>query len=244
MSVPDQIPENPTLADCRPVPKWKTVIDMTGLRYDRWLVLGYLGRADGRNALWLCRCDCGTERAVSGPSLRYGATLSCGCLKVERSSEALTTHGMSSTPTYRSRAGMIARCTNPNEVSYPDYGGRGIAVCARWMESFENFLADMGPCPPGMTIERMDNSLGYGPGNCVWASRKQQNRNKRSTRYLTHEGLTLSLAEWAERTPAIPYHTIKGRLVRGWTDADALTIPVGSVKPGPTPEMGRVLRHG
>ena len=107
-------------------------------------------------------------------------------------------HGMSRTPTHESWRSMKQRCNNPRSTAYRNYGGRGITVCERW-NSFENFLADMGEQPDGMQIERIHNDLGYAPGNCRWATRKEQHRNKRSNRMITFKSETLPLAAWAER---------------------------------------------
>lgn len=94
--------------------------------------------------------------------------------------EARTTHGMTGTRTYRSWESMKRRCLNPNERAFPNYGGRGITVCERWLASFENFFADMGECPPGLTLDRRNNDGNYEPGNCRWATYSEQARNRRS----------------------------------------------------------------
>jgi hypothetical protein len=120
---------------------------------------------------------------------------------------------------------MKSRCMNPATKSYPDYGGRGIRVCEQWINSFETFLADMGECPEGMTIDREDHNGDYTPANCRWATRKQQNRNSRRNRFLTLNGETLCAGEWAERT-GIGYRTIINRMNSGWSDEDVLTKPV------------------
>jgi hypothetical protein len=136
-----------------------------------------------------------------------------------------TKHGLVGTPTYISWRGMKERCLRPKHSQYKDYGGRGVKICTRWTESFEAFLEDMGPRPPATSIERRDNSLGYQPGNCYWATRKQQARNKRNNRLITANGETKTLAEWAEIT-GLSYATIITRLDRQkWTPEDALTKP-------------------
>jgi hypothetical protein len=120
---------------------------------------------------------------------------------------------------------MIQRCTNPNSEKFPSYGGRGITVCDRWLK-FENFLADMGEPPPGKQIERIDNSKGYEPGNCKWATRFEQARNKRNNRLVTYQGETFCVAEWAEKK-GLKIPTLWTRLFKwNWEIERALNAPV------------------
>ena len=131
--------------------------------------------------------------------------------------------GWSSTPAYKSWANMLQRCTNPNNPAFADYGGRGITCCVRW-ETFAYFYADMGDRPPGLTLERIDNERGYEPGNCRWATRAEQNRNRRGRRLLTHNGETLRISEWAQRL-GIAEPKLRERLDKGWPLELALTLP-------------------
>jgi hypothetical protein len=162
--------------------------DHTGQRFSRLVVLGREGTDRQGHALWRYRCDCGQEGVARGSRFRNGENVSCGC-GIQR-----VTHGYARragrgnrTPTYNSWASMLQRCRNRNHPQYDYYGGRGIRVCERW-ERFENFLEDMGPCPVGLTLERIDNHAGYGPDNCKWATWKAQanNRRARGTAWITN----------------------------------------------------------
>lgn len=159
---------------------------LVGLRFGNLVVieLAYKKRS---GTGYLCKCDCGTEKIVLGGNLKAGRTKSCGCLTYAKVSEKLTRHGHATTskksasPTYSSWSSMLTRCYNENNKSYIRYGGRGITVCDRW-HNFESFLDDMGEKPKkGMSIERVNNDGNYEPGNCVWATATEQNRNTRKT---------------------------------------------------------------
>lgn len=147
---------------------------------------------------WHCRCNCGKEITTSTNHLRQGHTKSCGCLQSVAASKANTTHALRNTSTYRSWNAMLNRCRNKNAPHYKRYGGRGISVCEQW-SSFENFLADMGERPKGMSLDRIDNGGNYEPENCRWATDEQQNENRRNTRWIEHDGLRLTASEWARR---------------------------------------------
>lgn len=194
-------------------------------RFGKWTVLEYLGKLRYSKDYWKCRCDCGTERTVSGATLRDGRSTNCGCVRNEKTGNLRRSHMMSNSPEYHSWWAMRQRTTDPKNIQYADYGGRGIKVCDRW-KWFENFYADMGRKPSKHhSIERIDNDGDYSPDNCRWATHFEQGRNKRTNHLLTFDNLTLSLTEWGERT-GIRSLTILKRINLGWSVEKALTTPV------------------
>ena len=203
-----------------------------GTRYGKLTVVAFLGCGNRSIAYASFKCDCGSMHTGLLASVRNGSTSSCGCFNREMAAKRQfkhghAVHGTQRTSEYTTWQHMIKRCTNPNTKGYSNYGGRGIKVCERWLHSFENFLADMGPKPsPAHSIDRYpDNNGNYEPKNCRWATRTEQSFNKRTNRLIQHNGETLPLSVWAGRT-GMKRETIADRLAHGWTISDTLTIPV------------------
>lgn len=196
----------------------KQYIDLTGQRFGYLTVLRHDGTyKNTKQAAWLCQCHCGKEWRVQGYSLRHGKTVSCGCARGGK-----VKHGMAKSPLFAVWTSMKARCENPKNGAFHRYGGRGICVCERW-QTFENFLADMAPRPLGMTIERKDNNGNYEPGNCRWATRKEQANNTRRNHFVQTSFGPMTIAQIADHA-GITVVAVNYRMKRGLS-GDALLKP-------------------
>jgi hypothetical protein len=207
----------------------KKVIDLTGQKFGRLTVKGRLEKRDkyGR-VVWHLLCDCGSEVYYDAGRFKYGNTSSCGCLKKELVGNDHRTHGLSKTPTYSCWLAMKKRCYNNKSQDYYLYGGRGIRVCDRWM-TFENFYADMGDRPIGMSLDRIDCNLDYSPENCRWATVTQQARNKRNTKIVEYKGVTKSIRDFCDEL-SLNANTVMTRLnQQNWTVDRALSTPTGRI---------------
>lgn len=201
-------------------------LNLIGIKFTKLTVVSLnIIRTKNKQARWDCICDCGNKITVAGNNLMTGHTQSCGCFKIERIKIVNTTHGHKPqhfpTATYTSWVNMKDRCFNNNNNNYHNYGGRGITVCDRWLESFENFLEDMGSKPKGTSIDRIDNNSHYCKENCRWATAKEQANNKRTNRYFLFYGNKYSLAQLCTKLN-LKEKTVSARLdLHKWSSCQA-----------------------
>lgn len=206
-------------------------LDISGYRFGRLIAERQTDARIAGKVMWLCLCDCGKTTLANTSQLKGGARVSCGCAKLagNQIKKKSATHGHyvgnKPTPTYRVWSSMLSRCRNPNAQFWMQYGGRGIAVCDAWY-SFASFLSDMGEKPKGLSLDRINNDLGYEPSNCRWATNVEQHRNRSDNLYLSFNGETKSLAAWAECFN-LNESTLWSRIKKeGWTIEAALTTPI------------------
>lgn len=230
------------------------LIDRTGHRYGRLTVTC----KDATPRMWLCRCDCGAEKLITGSNLASGGVQSCGCLAREWSAtmganpeyiairaEKATKHGhkrrSGKSVEYATWLGMKRRCYDTACKDYPRWGGRGIDVCDRWNDSFEAFLQDMGPRPPDKSsIDRLDGSQGYGPGNCRWATPLEQGETQRTNMRVSFDGRDFPSLRAACEELGLGYTTVWQRIKAGYSAADALAF--GAERPPNTRSRESYLR--
>lgn len=195
--------------------------DITNQKFSR---LTAIKRDVEKSQYWHCVCDCGNKCLIRSDCLKNGNTKSCGCLFTEMNKLSKNKrHGMTKTTEYTAWVNMRERCYNSNRPDWGNYGGRGIKVCDRWLESFENFFNDMGKKPhPNLTIERINNNGNYEPSNCKWVTRFKQSNNQRSNIKITYNGKTLTTKQWSIIT-GIKRQTIQYRLKVGWSVKRTLT---------------------
>lgn len=194
-------------------------LDLTDNKYGRLLAVTFNSQFNK----WECVCDCGNIKYVSCSSLRSGSTKSCGCLDHEtKINNNLRKHGYTAagvkSRTYKTWSGLKTRCYNPNNKGHENYGAKGVGICDRWLNSFENFLEDMGERPIGKTLDRYPNMNGnYEPSNCRWATPKQQGENTRKSRVFEHNGISMNVSDWAKHFNThrsnILKHLKKGRTI-------------------------------
>lgn len=198
---------------------------------NRWEILsGPIVMGKSREKKVRAKCSCGTERYLRVTKIKYGdISISCGCFRKERTKEIKTTHGEatrgSRSKEYSVWAGMISRCYYEKSASYPRYGLVGISVCDEWRESFEKFLEDMGRCPPGMQLDRVNNSSGYSKENCRWVTARENALNRKSTVWITLDGETEPLKYWLEKF-SVQDGTYRQRKKKGWDIEKIFKTPI------------------
>lgn len=192
------------------------------MRFGRLVTIGQLPlKRRYAKRQWRCLCSCGQESAPYASALLRG-TQSCGCRVREATIRRNTVHGLHGTREYNAWLDMKKRC-GQHARSAKDYWQRGIGICERWSD-FQQFLADMGECPPGLSLDRIENERGYEPGNCRWATRVQQNNNSRRNHRIDWGGRTMTMAQWASEL-CVPVAAFRQRVWRNWPLERVMTQP-------------------
>ena len=192
--------------------------DLTGNKYGRLTVIRRVPNMNG-HTMWLCKCECETEISVAARHLKSGDTRSCGCYR----KEAMASHFMSKTRLYKIWSNMKTRCNNPQNKRYTDYGARGIRVCNEWNSNFDSFYnwSMSSGYSDSLTIDRINVNGNYEPDNCRWITKAEQNSNKRNTVFITYNGITETMAWWANKLNLYKA-TISKRHRKGWSDEECL----------------------
>lgn len=200
--------------------------DLTGQRFGRLTAIKPVGYDKQKNIMWECLCDCGKTSIARASGLRFGNPISCGCMKAYNG----MTHGLSRHPLYNTWLAMRDRCCNAKNKKYNIYGGRGIIVCDRWLNSFENFYADMGEKPTKKhSLDRYPDANGnYEPSNCRWATTGQQNRNKKGCVIIEYNGEKKNAVDWAKYL-GMTKGTFLGRIKMGWDMERVMKGPIGKI---------------
>lgn len=209
--------------------------DLSGQRFGRLVVLSRAKNA-GKHTRWSCLCDCGTATTASSTHLKTGHKASCGCLAAETSAATAkknAKHGMWKTPEFGVWAGMVKRCHSPTSPGFEKYGAKGIEVCPQWREDFQAFYDHVGPRPDANhSIDRIDGSLGYQPGNVRWATIEEQNNNRSNNVRMLVNGESLTVAQIAKRF-GLSHRCVAYRIAQGWP-ADKVIRPSGRHRKPPT----------
>lgn len=204
--------------------------DLAGSIVGRLTVIRLASGNTAMNARWIARCSCGTEKEFSYFSLAYGRSKSCGCLRKEVSSERARKHGMARTKEWTAWLNMKQRVTNPKDISYARYKARGITIFEPWINSFEEFFAEIGPAPSSVggerfSVYRINNDLGYEPGNVRWASHRTQANNRSNNVVFEIGGDRLTARQISDQY-GIPHATLLNRLRLGWPIDRCVSQPI------------------
>ena len=205
--------------------------DLTGQKFGRLTVIDRAEKYKDGHAMWLCRCECGNEKAILEKCLKNGKTKSCGCLRTEMLINRLTTHGLRHTRIYNIWMGIKQRCYNSKRKGFGIYGERGITMCDEWKNDFMSFYnwSMQNGYQDDLTIDRIDVNGNYEPFNCRWATVIEQANNMRTNRFLTYNDETHTMAEWG-KILNISDCTLYSRLKRGWSVEKTLTTPLKQKK--------------
>lgn len=194
-------------------------------KFGKLSIIECIGNDENNEKLYKCKCDCGNEVIAKYKLLRFNHTKSCGCIFKNMLILRNKTHGLKYTREYGIWCNIKKRCYNKKSKAYYNYGGRGIKMCDRWLDKFENFFEDMGNCIINNgSIERIANNLGYFKENCRWATMLEQNNNKRNNIKLTYNSKTMTILEWSKLL-GISKGLIAGRYHRGWSIDRILNTP-------------------
>jgi len=194
--------------------------DLTGRIFGRLTVVGF-SHSD-KIRFWICKCSCGKQKIIRACHLKSGNTKSCGCLQRDGVKKLFTKHHLSGTTTYRTWDAMNQRCKNSKSLQYKDYGGRGIGICDKWL-TFEGFYEDMGDRPKNKTLDRINVNGDYCKDNCRWATTKEQQNNKRNSRFIFFKGKNKTLSQWHDEL-GINVKTTARRIFRDkWSAERAFT---------------------
>lgn len=196
-------------------------LELTGMKVGRLTVVGPAAHEPGQHRNWTCMCECGNTTVLRASQVKSGSVLSCGCYRTELKRREKTKHGLYYHSAYATWSHMMQRCHNEKSGDYPEYGARGITVAPEWHDPAA-FIAYMGERPVGASIDRIDNSLGYAPGNCRWATPTEQANNTRRNRFYEHDGKRLTVCQW-ERELGINHGTLWARLKRGVPFEEAIS---------------------
>lgn len=219
------------------------VTDHTGFRWHYLTVLQRAARSPTRNgARWEVQCDCGRVVTMRADYIGMSDWKSCGCMQKSLIGDSSRTHGMTKQRPYNIWSSMVYRCTNPNAGHWERYGGRGISVCERWLTSFKNFWADMGPTyQPGLTLDRLDNDGNYEPRNCAWRTRREQSNNRSDNTVLDTPWGRVTVTEAAHKLGLSPT-AFKKRLL-SWPK-ERLFAPKEARHDSTTPQSEQRCPHG
>lgn len=202
-------------------------LELTGGKYWFWTVVSFHGISDNGHSQWNCLCECGNQKVITGWNLRSGHSKSCGCKTSELIINSITTHGLAKTPLHKIWLGIKGRCYNKNNISYKNYGGRGIKLSNDWLD-FQNFYNDMSSAyKSGMTIERVNVNKDYSKENCIWIPRSEQSRNRTNTIWVDTEFGKMTVTEAAKKA-GVSWFCMYNRVLKN-CPPDKLFLPSGKV---------------